>query len=338
MSANAAVKRNFKCLLRFFLGNINELAGNSIAMKRGAIPSLSPSGRQELASYELYLREQRDISPVTIRNYLSDLRSFVVWYETKRIKSGEAAKVGFQLEQITTPTLTRYRSYLQSQLKLAPASINRYLVTLKSYFAWAMDSKKITHNPATVVKLIPVVKSPPRQISDAEESAIVSAVTHHGSARDRTIIILMLHTGLRAAEVCLLQVEHIHLSKRSGYLQVYGKRNKYREVPLNATVRKLLSEYLPTVEGTWLFISRKTKSAITTRALGYLISKYARIAGVEDISPHDLRHRFGYRMAETVPLHRLAQIMGHDSLDTTMVYVGGTSEDLQRDVEQIAWQ
>jgi integrase/recombinase XerD len=52
----------------------------------------------------------------------------------------------------------------------------------------------------------------------------------------------------------------------------------------------------------------------------------------------DLRHRFGYRMAETVPLHRLAQIMGHDSLDTTMVYVGGTSEDLQRDVEQIAWQ
>ena len=43
-------------------------------------------------------------------------------------------------------------------------------------------------------------------------------------------------------------------------------------------------------------------------------------------------------MAETVPLHRLAQIMGHDSLDITMVYVRGTSEDLQRDVEQIAWQ
>ena len=304
-------------------------------MKPGAISSLSPSGRQELASYESYLRGQRDISPVTIRNYLSDLRSFIAWYETNSVKS---AKVWFQLGQITTPTLTRYRSYLQSQLKLAPASINRYLVTLKSYFALAVDLKKITTNPATVVKLIPLIKSSPRQISDAEESAIVAAVTHYGSARDRTIIILMLHTGLRAAEVCQLQVEHIHLRKRSGYLQVYGKRNKYREIPLNATVRKVLLEYLPIVEGTWLFISRKTKSAITTRALGYLVSKYARIAGVEDISPHDLRHRFGYRMAETVPLHRLAQIMGHDSLDTTMVYVRGTSEDLQRDVEQIAWQ
>lgn len=304
-------------------------------MKPDDISSLSLSGRQELTSYESYLREQRDISPATVRNYLSDLRSFIVWHETKSFQS---AKMGFQLEQITTPTLTRYRSYLQSQLKLAPASINRYLVTLKSYFVWAVDLKKITTNPAGAVKLIPLIKSSPRQISDVEESAIVAAVTHHGSFRDRTIIILMFHTGLRAAEVCQLKNEHIHLRKRSGYLQVYGKRNKYREVPLNATVRKVLLEYPSRVEGTWLFVSRKTKLAITTRALGYLVGKYARIAGVEDISPHDLRHRFGYRMAKTVPLHRLAQIMGHDSLDTTMVYVRGTSEDLQRDVEQIAWQ
>ena len=293
--------------------------------------------RQELADYEFYLREQRDISPVTVRNYLSDLRSFIAWYEAK---SPSSATVGFDLTKVTTPTLTRYRSYLQSQLKLAPASINRYLVTLKFYFAIAVEKRKITTNPAKVVKLIPLIKSPPHQISDGEESAIVSAVTNYGSIRDRTIIILMFHTGLRAAEVCQLRWEHIHLRKRSGYLQVYGKRNKYREktcphlVPLNATVRKVLREYIPVVESDWLFISRKTKSAITTRALGYLVGKYARIARVEDVSPHDLRHRFGYRMAETVPLHRLAQIMGHDSLDKTMVYVRGTSKDLQRDVEQ----
>jgi integrase/recombinase XerC len=58
---------------------------------------------------------------------------------------------------------------------------------------------------------------------------------------------------------------------------------------------------------------------------------------VIDLSPHDLRHRFGYRMAELVPLHRLAQIMGHDSLDTTMLYIRGTKQDLQQDVEKIAW-
>jgi integrase/recombinase XerD len=76
---------------------------------------------------------------------------------------------------------------------------------------------------------------------------------------------------------------------------------------------------------------------LTERGLGYLIKKYAMRAKIDDISPHDLRHRFGYRMAKSVPLHRLAQMMGHDSLDTTVMYAQGTKSDLQQAVEQIAW-
>ncbi len=68
-----------------------------------------------------------------------------------------------------------------------------------------------------------------------------------------------------------------------------------------------------------------------------MIKKYAKRAKVSDVSPHDLRHRFGYCMAKSVPLHRLAQLMGHDSLDTTMIYVKATKSDLQKDVEKIAW-
>lgn len=62
------------------------------------------------------------------------------------------------------------------------------------------------------------------------------------------------------------------------------------------------------------------RRVLTKRALSYIVKKYARLAKLIDVSPHDLRHRFGYRMAESVPLHRLAQIMGHDSLDTTKLY------------------
>jgi len=77
---------------------------------------------------------------------------------------------------------------------------------------------------------------------------------------------------------------------------------------------------------------------LSERALGSIVKKYARIAKLPDVSPHDLRHRFGYRMAESVPLHRLAQIMGHDSLDTTKLYIQGTKHDLQQAVETIAWR
>jgi integrase/recombinase XerC len=86
-----------------------------------------------------------------------------------------------------------------------------------------------------------------------------------------------------------------------------------------------------------LFLSEKRHTQLTERGLGYLIKKYAERAHVSDVSPHVLRHRFGYRMAQSVPLHRLAQLMGHDSLDTTMIYVQATKQDLQQAVETIAW-
>lgn len=169
--------------------------------------------------------------------------------------------------------------------------------------------------------------------------ALLAAVTQEGTLRDRTLIVLLLHTGLRAREACQLRQDQVKLSKRSGTLEVIGKRNKYREVPLNATARKVLGEYLLTLpsHAIFLFPSGKTKKTLSERALGYIVKKYAYGAKLVDVSPHDLRHRFGYRMAESVPLHRLAQIMGHDSLDTTKLYIRGTKQDLQQAVETIAW-
>jgi integrase/recombinase XerC len=194
-----------------------------------------------------------------------------------------------------------------------------------------------------MVKLIPRTAQAPRHLTDQEEQALVAAVSQHGSLRDRTLLVLALHTGLRAEELCRLRPDHVHLGRRSGHVAVYGKRNKYREVPLNSTAREALTTYLQTLpqDATYLFPSRKSSTAgsspIGERALLYIIGKYAEQARVPDLSPHDLRHRFGYRMAQSVPLHRLAQLMGHDSLDTTLRYVRGTQQDLQQAVETIAW-
>ena len=133
-------------------------------MKRQANPPLSASAELALAQYEQILREQEDLTSASIRNYLSDLRHFIAWYEACAAECAPDTLVNsrFDLSAVTTPTLTRYRTYL-------------------------------------------------------------------------------------------------------------------------------------------------------------------------------LHHRFGYRMAESVPLHRLAQIMGHDSLDTTKLYIQGTRHNLQQAVETIAW-
>ena len=306
-------------------------------MKRTAHPPLSSTGLEALASYERWLREREDLTSASFRNYLSDLRHFITWFEGER----EAlAHDSFTSQEITTPALTWYRTYLQTDQRQKPASINRSLISLKRYFGWATQQHHvIMYDPSVAVKLVGQEESAPRHLDDQEEQALVAAVTKAGNLRDRVLIVLLLHTGLRARELCRLRRDQVKLGKRSGLLEIIGKRNTYREVPLNATARKMLEEYLPTLppDAVFLFPSGKTKETLSERALGYIVKKYAQGAKLPDVSPHDLRHRFGYRMAESVPLHRLAQIMGHDSLDTTKLYIQGTKHDLQQAVETIAW-
>jgi integrase/recombinase XerD len=316
-------------------------------MRRATKPDLSAGGEKELLRYGGYLREEQDLAPDTVRNYLSDLRQFAAYCEASWSEGGEAGEP-FSPAGVTTPAITLYRSHHKNGLGLKPATINRHLVSIKRYFGWVVDEGLVARDPAKAVKLVPRVVPPPRHLSDKEEAALVSAVERYGSPRDRTLIVLGLHTGLRAEELCGLKPSHVKIAKRSGRLEVWGKRGKYREVPLNSTAREALSEWMAELpqDALCLFPSRKGEKngagekelkPITARAMGYIVAKYAALARVEYVSPHDLRHRFGYEMAKRVPLHRLAQIMGHDSLDTTMLYVRGTQGDLQRAVEEIAW-
>ena len=313
-------------------------------MKRPALPALSDVGEAALAPYGRHLHDEQDLSAATRRNYTSDLRQFAAWCEHSWAEGQDEFRP-FAPTAVSTPTITTYRSHLQAVVCLRPATINRHLVSLKRYFGWAVDAGLVARDPSRVVKLIPCTPQPPRYLTDREEEALMAAVSQRGSLRDRTLLVVALHTGLRTEELCGLKREHVHLGWRSGHVSIYGKRNKYREVPLNRTAREALTTYLQTLpnRSAYLFPSRKRGASspdggpVGERALVYIVNKYAERARVRDLSPRDLRHRFGYRMAHTVPLHRLAQLMGHDSLDTTLHYVRGTQQDLQRAVETIAW-
>src|SRR2546423_10984478 len=98
---------------------------------------------------------------------------------------------------------------------------------------------------------------------------------------------------------------------------------------------KRILNSLPHTESFFLFPFGKTKKALSERMLGYMVKKYAPHAKLADVSPHDLRHRFGYRMAESVPLHRLPPIIGHKSFATTKVFLQRTKHDGQQARETI---
>lgn len=296
-----------------------------------------------LSDYSAFLNNCEDLSLATRRGYLGDVRQFVAWCRNDQSNAeGEASL--FDPSLVATPTITRYRDYLQHTLNLKPASVNRYLVSLKRYFAWAVDEVGILQrNPARPVRLIKREPPSPRQLTDMEENRLVAAVTQHGHLRDKTLIVLMLHTGLRVGEICNLQRKHLVQTGKTMRLRIYGKGNRYREIPLNGTAQEAIAELLqgtPSSEDAYLFMGERREKPITERTVGRIVKSYAEKAKVADLSPHDLRHRFAYRLIETnrVPLHRIAELMGHDSLDTTRLYIKGTNADLQRAVDAIAWE
>ena len=115
-------------------------------MKRPARPALSPEGEAALAPCPAHLRDEQDLSAATRRNYASDLRHFAAWCEHSW-GEGQDQSQPLTPAAISTPTLTSYRSYLQAVLGLRPATINRHLVSLKRYFAWAADTGLIARHP-----------------------------------------------------------------------------------------------------------------------------------------------------------------------------------------------
>jgi integrase/recombinase XerD len=115
-------------------------------MPRAGKPALSAGGQAVLAAYDAHLGQQRDLRPATHRNYTSDLRQFAArWEATGREGDGPEA---FTPAHLTTPTLTAYRAQLQT-LGLSPATINRDLVSLKRFCAWAHEQELVAATPAS---------------------------------------------------------------------------------------------------------------------------------------------------------------------------------------------
>lgn len=106
----------------------------------------------------------------------------------------------------------------------------------------------------------------------------------------------------RGAHLYRDEQTHAHPPCYSAWLK--GAKQTYS----NTIARNVLEEYLSVVppQTVFLFPSEKTKSALSERMLGSIVKKYANRAKLADVSPHDVRHRFGYHMAESVSLHRLA--------------------------------
>ncbi|WP_034630933.1 tyrosine-type recombinase/integrase [Desulfotruncus alcoholivorax] len=278
--------------------------------------------------FKSYL-QGRGLSRRTIRTYITTLNRFTKWIEQVY---GE-----FDVAAITPLDVADYRRYLNQKGK-KPATVNHALDVLNCFFAWANAEGNVQTNPVAGIKRMREQKNAPRWLGRRELGALIRAVQKYGKSRDIALVMLLIHTGLRISEAVSLRQGDIVLRERSGLVRVrQGKGDKYREVPLNITVRRVLDGYIGETKGEWLFPSRRG-GHISTRAAENILTKYGRLAGL-DVTPHMLRHTFGKMLVDAgESLDRVAALMGHSNLNTTARYTRPSAQDLEYAVEKLAWE
>jgi site-specific recombinase XerD len=242
--------------------------------------------------------------------------------------------------EITPTDVREYRAYLLNVERRQPATVNRRLTTLRRLCAWARREGLLAEDPTEDVKGVEKVQMAPRSLEKKEVDRLIRYAERQGNKRNLAILQLLRHTGLRVSELCNLTLRDITLTERKGQVIVRsGKGSKYRVVPLNLDARKALGAYLAVrpkvVEVDHIFIGQREEGLRSTGVYDIVVN-YARGAGLENVSPHILRHTFGKHTLDAGEnLVTVAALMGHARLDTTAIYTQPSERDLQKAVERL---
>ncbi len=269
-----------------------------------------------------------DASRHTTSAYLADLHHFLSWL----VQTTDICR----LDEITPTDIREYREFLQEQFPpAAPATINRRLAALRRFFTWTKEHQLTDVQPAAHIRNVESTENGPRSLDRKQWNRLqrcVERATGKQGIRDRCIVLLLYHTGVRAGELAALRLDDLSLSERSGQLNVRrGKGNKARCVPLNAEARTAIQDYLqvrPASEVQHLLVGQRGEP-LSAHAIYDVVVKYVHLAGLDAVSPHTLRHTFARTLlAAGTPLTDVADLLGHSSLDTTRIYTKASAVDL----------
>lgn len=268
-------------------------------------------------SFLIKLRDERNYSENTLKNYSRDLKTLTAYCEQQKIK--QWSEVDDQ--HIRSLISQRHRQGLSG------ASLQRLLSTFRSFFKYLLVNNRIQNNPAKSVQAPKTTRKLPTALDVDSVSHLVEIKgSDPETVRDRAILELFYSSGLRLSELSSLNVG-CGKNIQSGLLRVMGKGNKERELPVGSKAITAINEWLKrrnelaNENEDALFVGKQGKR-IHNSVIQKRVKYWAQQKGIDmNVYPHMLRHSFASHMLESSgDLRAVQELLGHADISTTQIY------------------
>jgi integrase/recombinase XerC len=283
-----------------------------------------------------YLRLERNRSQLTVEAYARDLHEFGAFLV--RLPRDESP-MGKEYPQLRTATISNVRQYvmhLAGERHYDTRTIRRKLSSVKALYKYMKVHELRPDDPASPVPGPRMEKKQLEHLALPDINKLLNTTvagrTDAQRLRDRAIMELLYASGVRRAEVAAIELKNVNLRERT--IRVMGKGRKERIVLINKTTVQAIQAYLqvrPRTNDDALFVGRSGKR-LTPKHIWRIFRDIYKIANLDyHASPHTLRHSFATHLVENgVDLETVRELLGHESLATTGVYLTVAMEHKRR--------
>jgi integrase/recombinase XerC len=228
---------------------------------------------------------------------------------------------------------------------LDPASQARILSTVRTFFKWSWETRRIPDNPASGLRNPKQPKRLPAFLTEGESQSLLDLppAVDFPTARLTCLLELLYASGLRVSELVGLDLQDLLMAQRT--LRVMGKGRKERLVPYHAQAAEVLGQYLAfrsaflvardLAPSPALFLNQRGGRLTPTSVRALLRSALEAASVRARVSPHALRHSFATHLLNRgMDLRAIQELLGHASLSTTQRYTHLGLEELARTYEK----
>ena len=272
----------------------------------------------EAAKIYLVCKKMAGLTDATLENYKIILNVF--FREVKK-----------QPQFITANEIRSFLYLYQERKGISHRTLDKYREYITRFFTWAHDEGYITSNPARNIAAIKYEEKPREALTQVELEYLRMACT---TIRERAIVEFLYSTGARVSELSIVKKSDINWYEKSVHL--FGKGRKHRTSFLNAKAEVALIKYLESRNDDceYLFITeRKPYRNLSKDGIEKIIRNIAHRASDnigKHVTVHTLRHTTATTALQSgMPIADISKLLGHESIDTTMIYAKTSLEDVR---------